>query len=240
MQQLYYCKSKHIKNKEMKNYAILLLIILSIFSCKKDDNVSIDPPAPAPLPVYMPMEVGNYWVYQSFKVENSGETPLDKYDSLVITHDTMIRDHKYFVFEGTAHSSIWHILRTLRDSASYYVFPNGDIYFTDQKRDGEVYFEHTSYMPNLIDTVWSVKNYNESVEQSITFPIGDFKVLNRRSDYTTFPGDPDFADSLKYRKTNSYFIEDIGQANYYVFYASADFHYDKRLIRYRIIKPIGD
>jgi len=224
----------------MKNYIILLLIAVSIFACKKDQEKNVDPQKPVPLPVYMPMEVGNYWVYQSFKVENTGETPLDKYDSVTITRDTMINDHRYFIFEGNEHSSPWHTLRILRDSSGYYVFPNGEIYFTYQKEDGEVYYEHTVFEQNLIDTAWYVKNYNERVDQPISFPIGDYEALNRCSDYAVTPQDPNFPDSLKYRKAHSYFIENIGQANYYEFYALARFHYDKRLIRYQIIRMIED
>ena len=222
----------------MKNYALLVLLALVVFACKKDDEVIIEPPAPAP--VYMPMEVGNYWVYQSFRIDSLGETPTDRFDSLVIIKDTMIRDHRYYIYEGTMHTIHWRTLRILRDSSGFYVNHHGDIFFTDQKGNGEVYYEKTDYMGDDADTSVYIKAYNEEVHQQITFPIGTFDVLNRINDYAIFPQNTNFPDSLKYRKTNNYFIENIGQASYSVLYAMSGLRFDKRLIRYRIITAIGD
>ena len=225
---------------EMKNYAILLLIVLTVFACKKDDAVIVEPPAPAPLSVYIPMEVGNYWVYQNFKVENTGETPMDQFDSIAITRDTIIRDHRYFIFEGINNQIPSSMMRILRDSSGYYVYSDGRIYFSDQINNKEVYFEHISTAQEITDTVWYLKQYNEEVENQISFPIGSYKVRNKISDFTIFPQEPNFADTLKYRKANNYFIEDIGQASYSIFYAQANFHYDKRLVRYQIVTMIED
>lgn len=70
----------------MKNTIFFgFLMTLVILSSKKDN------PAQPELLNYTPLSIGNYWVYETFKVDTNGnEELLNNYDSLVINRDTII------------------------------------------------------------------------------------------------------------------------------------------------------
>ena len=79
---------------------------------------------------YTPLSIGNYWVYEGYKIDTNGiEEPLNNHDSLVIKRDTIINGHSYFVLEGNKISSIWKIKGIFRDSAEYAVNSDGKKFF---------------------------------------------------------------------------------------------------------------
>ena len=217
----------------MKKLSFLGLVMLILFSCSKDENQEpIIQPDPIPEPNYMPMTVGNYWVYQNIKVETSGETDLNKCDSLVITRDTIIRDHQYFIFEGNYYPTPdWRIMNILRDSLGYIVGPSGDVFFS-HKLPGVIIFDH--YFMADTDTIAYVKHHMAEETEEIDFPIGHYSALNKIHTYDMFINNPEY-DSINIRPVNNYFIPEIGQATSGIFYASLPWHIEKRLIRYEIL-----
>src|SRR5688572_16141233 len=87
----------------MKRYIILAAIPALLFSCKKSRPAPQNPASSASLatsgPAYFPLEVGNYWVYQYFDIDESGiATATAKLDSCYISEDTIIRGRRYFRF----------------------------------------------------------------------------------------------------------------------------------------------
>lgn len=224
----------------MKKLFSLSLIVLILFSCSKEESkepiIQPDPipeiiPDPIPDPNYMPMTIGNYWVYQNIKVETTGETDLNEYDSLVIVRDTMIRDHQYFVFEGNSFPSPgWRLMNILRDSSGYTVGPSGNIFFS-YKSPGEIIYSH--YFMDNIDTLAHVEVQMAEEPEEIILPIGQYSALNKAYTYNMFLNGDEY-DSINIRKVNYYFIPEIGQATSGVFYASKPWHFEKRLIRYHI------
>lgn len=219
----------------MRKYTILLLLAIAVFACKKNNSIVIK--STVSKPNYFPMEVGNYWIYRNYKVRISEESALDIYDSLVITRDTVIRDHRYFIFESSRYPLEWGIRMILRDSVGYYVQADGKVFFTD-KNTGDIYFENTKHIES--DTLYYMQYYNQEIDHQISFLIGDYNVLNRVSDYTIFSQDTDFSDTLKYRKTNNYFIDGIGKANDILFFTYSYYHFEKRLVRYHLVQPISN
>ena len=96
-------------------------------SCKKEDNDAIKTS-------YLPLRIGNYWIYQDLRIDTSGnETADSKLDSVIIKRDTIINKKKYYVLEGIFYPATsrgrWGIIDILRDSSGYIVNENGDVQF---------------------------------------------------------------------------------------------------------------
>lgn len=217
----------------MKKLFSLSLIMLILFSCSKEENKEpIIQPDPIPEPNYIPMSIGNYWVYENIKVETTGETDLHEFDSLVIVGDTMIRDHQYFVFEGNSFPAQgWRIMNILRDSMGYIVGPSGCVFFS-HKSPGEILLSHYGIANN--DTIYYVEHQMAEETEEIDFPIGHYSALNKIHTYNMFINNPEY-DSINIRPMNNYFVPGIGQATSGIFYASLPWHIEKRLIRYEIL-----
>ena len=70
----------------------LLAMILAVFtaSCKKEDSET--PLTPVPQEDYLQLKVGNFWVYEGYKVDSLGNEIPTTYltDSLIIIGDTNI------------------------------------------------------------------------------------------------------------------------------------------------------
>lgn len=52
---------------------------------------------------YFPLEVGNYWIFQNYKVYADGTVEQESCDSMYISSDTLRLGYRYFHLEGTFH-----------------------------------------------------------------------------------------------------------------------------------------
>lgn len=216
-------------------YLSSVFALLIAVSCNKEEPQDIQVTTPVPpiyVPNYMPLEIGNYWVYEIYKIENHQETIWDHIDSIAIVGDTIIRNERYFQFGGETPPLFQSKWKILRDSSTYIVDEDGGIFFTLQDI-GDVFYNRTEYF-NEGDTVFNMQCHVAPNEESINIPAGDFNAMNKITDFITFP-QSSTADSIKYRSINSYFIDGVGQSTNSIFYASSNFHWEKRLIRYHIV-----
>ena len=116
--------------------AILTLTVLLVSSCKKEESAICE--APIEFPTYLPLQVGNSWVYQDYKVDSLGnETLMQGSDSLYIASDTVINGNTYAVFKGRfspfySAPDTNSILFMSRDSSGYLVDVSGEVMFTLQ------------------------------------------------------------------------------------------------------------
>jgi len=210
-----------------------ILIGLSVLvSCNKDKDANEGyNPNPVPVPNYFPMAIGNYWVYDLYKVEVNQESLTDKRDSLMITNDTIINENTFYVFRGN-----WfpqqNVTKLYRDSMGFIINPAGEIIFTSNINN-TVYYQHTLFFDSTqTDTVYYMEYLTDERIEFVDLPIGQYNAMCRTVNYITFPAEENFPDTLKYRSYKAKFIENIGQATDAVFYASAPFHYEKRLVKY--------
>jgi hypothetical protein len=85
--------------KKKSAIRILLLsvsISLAAFSCDQDEfPISFCNPEK-----YLPLEIGNCWVYRNYKIFNGGLVDYAGIDSMFITADTLMLGHRYFLLEG--------------------------------------------------------------------------------------------------------------------------------------------
>ena len=78
----------------MKNLVSLVFLTLVFLSCQKnvknDLEVIIDN--------YLPLEIGNYWIYNVYKTDSLGnEIASDIYDSVVVVQTEWINGNEYFL-----------------------------------------------------------------------------------------------------------------------------------------------
>jgi len=105
-----------------------IIIILSIiglsYSCKKQEDVTIDKIDNGELS-FIPMEVGNYWIYQVNSIDKDGNSTYIRTDSAYIATTKDIAGVSYFEY----HIPAINYTEYLRDSSSYLVDDKGEKLF---------------------------------------------------------------------------------------------------------------
>lgn len=213
------------------NHLTILLIAFCLFytSCKKEDNVnnnnnnnnSSNANVSAD---FMPLAVGNYWVYEWYEIDSNGvEAYYNKRDSVYISKDTIINSNTYYKKEGTFLGS-YEVFGFVRDSNDYIVNSEGKIQFsstnfTDILRTDT--FENVAY----IDYKMAHK------DSSITVPSGIFTTYD-------FEGKVYDFDSLYQAQWGTQYIhnlyaDSIGLVLEETFYHSQPYNkLQKRLVKY--------
>lgn len=213
----------------IKTPAFLIILIFSIFTCKKDTPQNPSPPSPTTPISYLPFTVGNYWYYDLYKVtDTSGlEEQLSYVDSVKVISEEVINGNNYFVIAQDSWLSQDNRKDTLyyRDSSSYIVNVAGDILFSF------VDFDNILYEADYTPAPWAVEySVAESLENH-TVPSGTFNCLNFKGRvYSTTPGnnDPD-------RYIHNCYAENVGIVFQTIFFASQfGVHYERRLSDYHL------
>ena len=212
-------------------FTALLIGLITLISCKKDKNSDqAKYEAPKPTQNYLPLEIGNYWVYENYMIKYGQEILSESTDSIVIIGDTIIRGETYFVLGGHF-NLIFEGRLPIRDSLGYLINSNGNIYFT-LNNIGDIYENHIS-MNNDVDTIYTKQSYTDSVEEQIEVPAGFFPARKKVTNYEAyFFGNTN--DSLRYRTIYSYFTEGVGQITNQSITASNLTVWEKRLVKYHI------
>ena len=107
-------------------FFITAFIGLLAVSCTKEN--SENNLNPLPTSDYMQLKIGNYWVYEWYRLDSLGnEIPTSEADSSIITGDTNISGKLYYKMLSTKSSHISY----LRDSIGYLVDMDGRVLFSD-------------------------------------------------------------------------------------------------------------
>ena len=212
---------------------ITLVIAVALFaSC--EDNDELDNLSDNKIN-YIPLEIGNYWVYQQVMIDTSGyETVYTSTDSIIITGDTLINNKKYFIHECLTHigESESYSKRLLRDSLGYLVYSNGRIVFSDNNLTDTLYKE--IQLGGLGDTIYTSFYKMENPLISVTVPAGTFEVLNLKGTFYTYRNQNEFID-IDTIYTNAYYANNIGKVvETYGWLFGPPVVIEKRLIRYNI------
>jgi hypothetical protein len=213
-----------------KLFAAFLATLL-ILSCKEEPDPSFSEKEAQLVAEYLPMQIGNYWIYQHYSIDSAGQaSPLDRIDSIVITRDSSINGHIYFVFEKEPRypDNPREIESILRDSAGTIVDQNGRIRFAVNNFSDTIY-RFTQLFEE--DTIYILTAVMEPVTAPLSVPAGTFEALNLRSTVRVpyeVPGVkyPRYFDNCYSRKT--------GKIVSGYFYLNSPMQYEKRLIRYRL------
>lgn len=221
----------------MKNVMFLLLAFLFLYSCQETEFSNSNNTSD-----YLPMSIGNYWVYQQFIKNLDGtEEATQIFDSTYIKSDTIINGKRYFKFvtngiypESETRSSYSNSLR--RDSSGCLVVlslelnnnPNPYVIFSEYNYTDTLY---KGIFKSNMDTLYTITIRMEKMQQSLSVPVGNFEVLNAKQ---TVIGNQMFTFYPEPRYNNRYYAKKIGEVAYsrHNFNSPDDFLY--KLIRYSI------
>jgi len=212
-------------------YLSLVFLILGIASCKKQNTQTPEVIPPVQEPNYYPLEIGNYWVYENYRLKDGQEELMAELDSIIVVKDTMIRYERYFILDCFIEPFGSKKIRILRDSMSYITDPYGRLSFT-MNNLGDIFYHSIQYDNDGDTAVYQELSIHPELE-SLSLAIGDFEAINRITDFILFPGSNQ-PDSLVYRSSDAHFIDGIGQATDFLFYASGSMSFEKQLLRYHI------
>lgn len=204
----------------MKRVLFLILItgMISI-SCKKDDPE--EDPTPLPTADYMQLKVGNYWVYQWYNVDSSGNAnPIATSDSSIITADTLIVGRTYFKKLIVQNENF---VEFLRDSNGYLVDHMRMVRFSDHD------FTKILRVEEIVPDVATIEYQMANQDYLISIPLGTYPTYNFRG--TVSPMDPQYPFGINY--THNFYADGMGlikTSSYY--FSNPNLRVERRLIRH--------
>jgi hypothetical protein len=224
---------KPITMKPPKNLqSVILFSCLSVivFSCKKDEDNSV--PAPIVYDNYSQLKVGNYWIYQRFDVDSSGNaTPATEYDSCYVEKDTLINNITYYKMIRPNPYIPLASAFFLRDSLHYVVDYKGKILFSSM--DFTTTFEDFyQFGGGNSDTVCHAVRKMTEKDWNVTTPAGTYVTSNSKLIYNMYPA-YSFAGNV--RTMNTCYSKNIGIVKETLpFFASNPNYIERRLVRYHL------
>lgn len=220
----------------MRVIFLLSLAILLMTSCEKDEDSEdvVTVPVLTPKLTHMPLDIGNYWVYQTTRVDIDGvETITNDIDSVIITRDTIISDNQYFIFEGKegfGPSTAGFILRMMRDSLGYLVDSKGNIYYSETISTDTL---HSRLQNNSEGLAYRIDYIMENYEGFFNVPAGNFVyVLNMKGTVISYLEN---TEELGPMIQNHYYAKDVEPLYYNYFYLYSRVEIRKKLLRYYIV-----
>jgi hypothetical protein len=229
-----------LKQNKMKKQIFVFFVasVLFFFNACNTGNE----PKNNVLPVYLPLAVGNYWIYQTFNLDSLGnETAFNLLDSIVITKDTLINNQLYYAFGGIQNYAAT-FPEFLRDSVGYLVNIKGQKTFSTNDFKN-ILVEKDYYTPingkNCL--LFTLKIKMNSAQKLIKTPAGEFNSLVASGLLTSFYYDNsgNLTDSL-ITDQNNYYAQNVGIVvqtyHYYFTFEKLKNKYEKRLVRYKINK----
>jgi hypothetical protein len=210
----------------MRRLIIIAFVLPILFSCNKENN-EIEP---SEVLTYFPLEIGNYWIYQHYKIDTLGnETILEAIDSITITKDTLIRGDNFFIFEGHSDMGFCDLDGSvLRDSSGYLVDSAGNIFFAESNFT-DTLLTYAAFIDG--DTVYTIDYKMEQHDIDVITPAGSFEVLNYRG---TLIMHEEVEDLPSTRYMNNFYSKDVGKIVSTYLFMSVPYTYERRLVRYHI------
>ena len=215
----------------MKNLFVLsalAFLLILINSCCKVEEIDT-PPRETHLQ-HFPLKTGNYWIYQHYEIDTSGEeTKISTIDSVVISGDTIINDLTYYVLSGTFIGGTFRVLDILRDSSGYLVNHLGQIKFSEDNFKDTLWTINFTFGDSTVATTYFKM---ERQDEPITVPAGTFdNVLNFKGTIKFYGLNNPF-----YKDKNSYYAKDVGKIldTYYWVSQAKRKRFERRLVRYHV------
>jgi hypothetical protein len=224
---------RKMKKQIVLSVTTLLLVLLS--SCKTEN----DPKSEKVVPNYMPLAVGNYWVYQNYRVDSLGnERLINQIDSVVITKDTIVNNKKYYVFEGSKYQMVFP--RLVRDSLGYLVSNKGEVLLSSTNYSDTISTKkYLGIIENGKEVIFGMlKTRMDSTLKTISVPAGKFDAITCHGTLKIFYYDSNGNNNqIMYVDQNAYFAANIGKIiDTYYYYSNVKLKLrdEIRLIRYKI------
>jgi len=205
----------------------LSVIALFIGGCKQDKS---EPPVT--YPDYGRLQIGNYWIYQRFVVDSTGNvTPTDVFDSCYVEKDTLIHGNNFAKITkpwpwGSSQKKAYEYLR---DSLHYLVDPSGRVRFSSEDYT-TTFYSYFSIKPDDGDTVYRSTVKMDDKDLLISTPAGDFTTSNYKTTYKLYPP-YNIYSILRY--SHKRYVKDVGLVvETLPIFASVPTTTERRLVRY--------
>jgi len=219
----------------MKKVILVIGVLIGFYSCNKVDE-TVNPQVTSSS--YLPMAVGNYWIYQDYWNNGDGVFHASSsIDSTCIVKDTVINGRIFYKFDNYhifSHSeSPLKIESTFvySDSAKHLINPKGEILFSENNFT-DVLYKSSDVLEGDTATWLSFKM--EKLNQSITVPAGTFTdLLNVKG---TVICSPKFTNIPNPRYVNRYYAKNIGKIMRSSIYVQSGGVIEQRLLRYNLKK----
>jgi len=204
----------------MKNLSFLFLFAILLFNCNDDESSSLatNPPSQESK-VFVPLEVGNTWIYEIAKIDSSGnEEILAQNDTINITEKVTIDNEVYYTLSDS-NFGFAPITKQVKDSLGYIIDAKHRILFSSD-RFGEVLYTELAG-PAKIEFSMAEN------PQLIKVPFGEFDCLNYQGTVTHTDSNVEYEPRI----INNYYSEDVGlvySSGYY--FSNLQYYYERRLI----------
>ena len=199
----------------MKNVLMMALIFL-LTGCSKDE-----PLIPLCNPgKYFPLEVGNYWVFENYRVHDDGLVEPRAGDSMFITSDTLMLGMRYFHLQGTF---------TVHPINRYLTSDNGQI----RSASNFVFYECPRLIPSkklypIIDFDFPGTLSTTRLDTTIRVPAGDFHPV------MLFEAHSMLDDSIWIVTYKCFYSKNIGMVKFTARNTSGDYENVSELVRYHV------
>jgi len=224
----------------MKIQTLFLILIMGILmSCSKDDDEEIvdsTPTTPEPQEIsYMPAGEGSYWVYDTYKIDPSGDQTIQSQnDTVFALGDTIISGHTYDIYYGKPNPINLPGYTYLRDSSGYILSSTGSIILSNTNFTDVLQIRRVPDQNPLFSYVSKMEPHYSLYD----VPAGLFlNLLNRRVTFYHLDG----GDSTLVGAVNNYFAPNVGPITRTIFYTGQfltnQIYYEDRLVAYNIATP---
>lgn len=212
----------------MKRYTLILfssLLTISFSSCKKDSST------PTTYPNFSQLKVGNYWVYERFNVDSSGNaTATEIFDSCYVEKDTLINNISYYKVIRPEVPGSKYEDKFVRDSLHYLVNHNGQILFSSQNFTDIFYRYFVTASPT--DTICEVIVKMADKDLNVSIPAGQFNTYSFKQTFNMYPN---WSSQGNPRHIDTRYAENIGiVTETFPFYSINPNYVQRRLVRYKV------
>jgi hypothetical protein len=215
---------------KQSTYIFLSALAMLVFSCNcNDDDTVIGPIEPVPATDYLPLNKGNYWIYQWYVIDTLGNESIysNNLDSIYISGDTVINGNTYAIMEGKEFNS--EIRRFYRDSSGYMVSAESKTpLFTTTSTTEQLGVDS---IPTETPPLVMLEANMQPPSPLVTVPAGSFKdCLSTVTYMTSFEADyPHGVRTFPYR-----YAKGVGRILHRIaFYSNANY-YESRLVRHHV------
>lgn len=212
--------------------------VFLLFSCNSQGDI----PTSTSYPNYMPLAVGNYWIYEDYDVDSLGNERQTKIvDSVYIPKDTVLNNKKYFIVETSGKGGfIQRFPRFLRDSSGYLVSNVGKIIFSATNFKDTISKEAHWKSGQFVDSciLVTLNNIMKPEVKTVTIGTNTYKAITVEGNLTAYYYDEkDLFINTKKIIQNAYYTANIGKIiDQYYYYSNIKLKKrgELRLVRYHI------
>ena len=216
----------------MKKTILFLLVVVGVWSCKKDKETKDEPAPTVPITYanYSNLKIGNYWVYERFILDTNGVyTSQNIFDSSFVDKDTVMNGNTYYKLNFINYPfSNTYVGVYLRDSLSFLINNLGSINFSSENFTDT--FSSYYKIISSVDTIAFVFTKMNDNNLSVAVPAGTFITKNCMTTYLIYPI---WAAAGAVRSIHNRYAENVGLVEETLIFLSSDPNYTvRRLKRY--------